>query len=140
MLTVLSFPTDVSRPLSTVQRLMLCSAIQREGLVRVPLLAIDAAKGLLNRGLVREVPSEPGQPSWRPGWALVVTPKGRRAVAQQRPRGLPAHRASDEGVWPIAEKLIEIFNEAHGRPPGDIVEFEAFLLAGVRTARRRAKH
>jgi hypothetical protein len=67
------------------QRRLLTSATQRDGLVILPARLKGAAatkvvRSLLARGLVREVPSEAGQPSWRPGWALVITAAGRAAI------------------------------------------------------------
>jgi hypothetical protein len=38
----------------------------------------------------------------------------------------------DNGVYLIAERLVEIFTAAHGRPPADIDELESFVEMQVR--------
>jgi hypothetical protein len=125
------------RPLSPAQRLMLATAAQRDGLVIVPAGAVGAARGLLRRGLVREVRSEPGQPSWRPGWALVLT---RKAAGRPRRRAI-RRGASPASARPVAERLVAIFTEARGRPPADLAELEAFIVSEVRAAAlRRVRH
>jgi hypothetical protein len=38
----------------------------------------------------------------------------------------------DDGLRLIAERLVEIFTAAHGRPPADIDELESFIEMQVR--------
>lgn len=74
--------------ISDSQRRLLSSALQCDGLVIVPprsARAARAARALLRAGLVREVPTAPGELAWRrdaegQSWALVVTRAGRAAI------------------------------------------------------------
>jgi hypothetical protein len=38
----------------------------------------------------------------------------------------------DDSVRPVAERIVEIFTAAHGRPPTDIDELDTFIEMQVR--------
>jgi hypothetical protein len=44
--------------------------------------------------------------------------------------------ARDDCARLIAERLVEIFTAAHGRPPADVDELEAFIATQVRGGAR----
>jgi hypothetical protein len=74
-------------PIGKAQRRLLESALAHDGLIVPPprsAPAVRAARALLRAGLVREVPTAPGELAWRrdeegQSWALVVTRAGRAA-------------------------------------------------------------
>jgi hypothetical protein len=94
---------------------------------------LGVAETLLRRGLVRETRTSPEhQIEWRRdeegiSWALILTDAGWAAIGWNPPREASRERDQD---WVIAEKLVAIFTEVHGREPRDFAEFEAYIPIG----------
>jgi hypothetical protein len=135
-----------SPKLSDTQRRLLSSGLQHDGLVVPPprtAKAARAARALLRAGLVREIPTAPGELAWRrdeegQSLALVITRAGRAATGQRRVRA--KRGPAPASARPVAERLIQSFVEAHGREPRDLAELEAYIVSTVRAARRRPRH
>ena len=77
--------------LTDTQLMLLSKATQQDGIVQIPAKLKGAAaakviKPLLARGLLQEVPSQPGTPAWRrdegegQSYALMITREGRAAI------------------------------------------------------------
>ena len=134
--------------LSETARRLLESALRHEGLgVPPPRTAkeIRATRALLRAGRLRETRTLPGELTWRTdeegaSWALTITRAGRAAIGEPPGAGRSESRRARAARRQVAERLIAIFTEAHGRPPVDIEEFERFIRREVRAAWRRGRH
>lgn len=127
--------------LGPYQRRILETAVANAGIV-TPLprgvKEVRAAKALLRRGLLIKGRSQPGVLEWRIDeegqvWCLGISDAGRRAIGWTPPPIPEASRA-------IGEKLVQIFVEANGRDPTDIVELEDFIRRELRAAFRPPRY